>query len=584
MFGRIRRLEISLAAKCQILFGAAVLLIIAAALLVPWRRMEQLTAQLDERSAAALADEVVARHMDPQNLPAATSEPSTRPISDEPADATALDDETSPRPPEVTDLPERKLGARQPISRLLGAGRFGDSSRFERKAMGHFFHHRETAPMAGYFERGDDPDGYRYARPLYLNDNCARCHSVRADGVLVTRVQPATAPAEPARASARLAGTPAANRPFAGIVSVEMVSRIDANELLLNRVFILAAGLLAGTLAVVAFYLITTRLILQPVRVLQETAEKVSEGDLNIRSDISTGDEFQQLSETFNTMLANLKNNADQLRSVNKSLDLKLGQLAESNLALYESNRLKSEFLANVSHELRTPLNSILGFADLLKDALEKTVNGDPKPARYATNILQSSRNLLDLINDLLDLAKIEAGRMEIRSEPLSLSDLFEGLVNILKPLSEQKGLSIVAAVGPDVPIVHTDAAKLQQVLYNFLSNAIKFSPAGSRIDLGAAVEPDGEHVRVSVTDRGPGIDPDKQQLIFEKFRQLEPSHTRTHGGTGLGLAISKELTMLLGGSIGVRSTPGEGSTFWLVVPLKIASGSMEMRGRLVLT
>jgi signal transduction histidine kinase len=584
MFGRIRRLEISLAAKCQILFGAAVLLIIAAALLVPWRRMEQLTAQLDERSAAALADEMLARHMDPQNLPAAASQPTTQPSPDEPADAAALEDDDSPKPPEPTDPPERKLGARQPISRLLGAGRLADSSRFERKAMAHFFHHRETAPMAGYFERGDDTDGYRYARPLYVNDNCARCHSVRGDGLLVTRVQPATAPAEPARAAAHLPGTPAASRPFAGIVSVEMVSRIDANELLLNRVFILAAGLLAGTLAVVAFYLITTRLILQPVRVLQETAEKVSEGDLNIRSDISTGDEFQQLSETFNTMLANLKNNADQLRSVNKSLDLKLGQLAESNLALYESNRLKSEFLANVSHELRTPLNSILGFADLLKDALEKTVNGDPKPARYANNILQSSRNLLDLINDLLDLAKIEAGRMEIRSEPLSLSDLFEGLVNILKPLSEQKGLSIVAAVGADVPIVHTDAAKLQQVLYNFLSNAIKFSPQGSRIDLGAAVEPDGEHVRVSVTDRGPGIDTDKQQLIFEKFRQLEPSHTRTHGGTGLGLAISKELTMLLGGSIGVRSTPGEGSTFWLVVPLKIASGSMEMRGRLVLT
>ena len=248
---------------------------------------------------------------------------------------------------------------------------------------------------------------------------------------------------------------------WVGIVSVEFASRIDTTQRLLNRAFILMAGLLAGVLAFFTFYFITTRLILQPVRVLQETAEKVSEGDLNIRSDISTGDEFQQLSETFNVMLANLKENADALRAVNKSLDLRLGQLAETNVGLYESNRLKSEFLANVSHELRTPLNSILGFADLLKDALAAAPAApaapgvkpgaypDPKPdakdakdakaVRYVHNIRQSGRNLLELINDLLDLAKIEAGRMEIRSEPLSLSDLFEGLVTILKPLVEPK-------------------------------------------------------------------------------------------------------------------------------------------------
>jgi signal transduction histidine kinase len=277
-------------------------------------------------------------------------------------------------------------------------------------------------------------------------------------------------------------------------------------------------------------------------------------------------------------MLANLKQSADQLRAVNKSLDLKLGQLAESNVALYEANRLKSEFLANVSHELRTPLNSILGFADLLKDSSVPT--DDPKATRYIQNILSSGKNLLELINDLLDLAKIEAGRMEIRSEPLSLNDLFEGLTSVLKPLCEQKQLVIVTSIASDVPIIQTDRAKLQQVLYNFLSNAIKFSPGGERIDLSAQREND-DAVRISVIDRGPGIEADKHQVIFEKFRQIDASHTRTHSGTGLGLAISKELIALLGGSIGVQSEPGRGSVFWVVLPMQNVAGTQDLRERL---
>jgi signal transduction histidine kinase len=350
---------------------------------------------------------------------------------------------------------------------------------------------------------------------------------------------------------------------------------------MLNRVFMLSAGLFAGLLAIVLFYLITTRLILQPVRVLQETCEKVAMGDLNIRSDVNTGDEFQQLSETFNGMLRNLQESADQLRAVNKSLDMKLGELAQTNVALYESNRLKSEFLANVSHELRTPLNSILGFADLLSESIVR--DGDARSTRYLQNILASGKGLLQLINDLLDLAKIEAGKMDVRSEPLIVADLFEGLVSLLRPLSEKKSLNIRATVSNDVPIIQTDPAKVRQILYNFLSNAIKFSPAGQTIDLCA--ERDGlVSVRLEVTDRGPGIAADQQKLLFEKFRQLDASHTREHGGTGLGLAIARELAELLGGSVGVGSAPGEGATFYLNLPLKIDAGAKDVREKLILT
>ena len=186
------------------------------------------------------------------------------------------------------------------------------------------------------------------------------------------------------------------------------------------------------------------------------------------------------------------------------------------------------------------------------------TENPDPKAARYLQNILASGRNLLDLINDLLDLAKIEAGRMDVRSEPLSLNDLFEGLINLLKPLAEGKELSIVPSVATEVPIMQTDPSKLQQVLYNLLSNAIKFSPNGSRIELTAKMT-GADYVRIAVKDHGPGIEPEKQEVIFEKFRQIDGSVTRQHSGTGLGLAISRELISLLGGTMGVDSVLGEG-------------------------
>ena len=550
MPGKRRRFEISLAAKCQLLFGGAVVLIISAALAVPWHRFEELTEQLNGGPAEILARNAIAEHIASEQARRTSTQPSTdvevrhRQPATQPA--TLAEDD-----PARIDLP-RLIRLDTPTDR-------SDLTNFQRQAIAHFLNQPDSPPFTKDYRRANGSWGYRYARAVFLrHESCLSCHQTNQQAGI----------------------TGPDFKPF-GIVAVDIPSRIDSNQLLRNRLFILVAGFLAGTLAIVVFYLITTRLILQPVRVLQETAEKVSEGDLNIRSDINTGDEFQQLSETFNTMLANLKQGADQLRTINKSLDVKLGQLAETNVALYESNRLKSEFLANVSHELRTPLNSILGFAELLKDSMSS--GPDSKSARYVGNILQSGKHLLDLINDLLDLAKIEAGRMEIRSEPLSLPDLFEGLGNILKPLLEQKQLQLTSGVESDVPIVRSDPGKLQQVLYNFLSNAIKFSPAGERIEL-AAVRSNADRVRISVTDHGPGVSQSKQQLIFEKFRQADASVTRTHSGTGLGLAISKELATLLNGAIGVRSLEGQGATFWLEIPLQIEAGHTDVREKLVLT
>ena len=586
MFKRLRQLEISLAAKCQLLFGAAVVLIIGAALFVPWQRMEQLTEQINERSAKALAETAKAQHL----LWASKS-----------AEERAMTPMPSRLAGAATTLPVNSEGRVVAVPQFLALWNIptGRPGPFERRSIEHFKKHPNFESYSLGFETRDGTESVRFALALRAEESCMRCHGERIIAADLAGAGPTThaatmeSPAKAAttQATAEIAAANSTSQPttfpsvppatLIGLVSLDMKSQVDTSQLLLNRIFMLTAGLLAGTLAILVFFLITTKLILQPVRVLRETAEKVSKGDLNVRSHIFTGDEFQHLSETFNVMLANLKESEDQLRAINKSLDLKLGQLAESNVALYESNRLKSEFLANVSHELRTPLNSILGFAELLRDT--SADKADSRAARYLQNILSSGRNLLELINDLLDLAKIEAGRMEVRSAPLPLNDLFEGLTGILKPLTEKKNLVIVTGMTSDVPILQTDAPKLQQVLYNFLSNAIKFSPPGSQIHLTAERE-DEERVRISVIDRGPGIEPDKQQMIFEKFRQIDGSVTREHGGTGLGLAISKELTGLLGGTIGVRSTVGLGATFWVILPVKIEAGAQDVRGGLVLT
>lgn len=555
----------SLAAKCQLLFGAAVILIITAALWVPWRRMDQLTEQINDRTARALAESTLNQHIAWQ-----TSH-------------TGLDPTLSQDLPTTKSLPNGRPATIARLVLIRPVQHPAEITGYEKHAIDYFNRNSEEQITARlYTYRGENVQD-RYAYVMRADQSCVRCHNQIAGtstqpfriltsfvGPQINRifghpaVPPATGPAPPAL-------------PL-GIVSVDMGSQLEPNQIYLNRIFLLAAGALAGTLAILVLYLITTRLILQPVHVLQETAEKVSNGDLNIRSHISSGDEFQQLSETFNVMLANLKLSQDQMRAINKSLDLKLGQLAESNVALYESNRLKSEFLANVSHELRTPLNSILGFAELLRD------NGtDPRILRYVQNILASGRSLLELINDLLDLAKIEAGRMEVRSEPLSLNDLFEGLVNIIKPLTEKKEVSILPWVSGDVPIIQTDAPKLQQVLYNFLSNAIKFSPPGGRIDLRAELDPTSA-VLISVVDQGPGIPAERQDEIFEKFRQIDGSVTRQHSGTGLGLAISKELIILLSGKIGVISSEGQGAIFWIVLPRKIQAGAQDVRQKMVLS
>ncbi|MCC6678975.1 MAG: HAMP domain-containing histidine kinase [Phycisphaerales bacterium] len=357
--------------------------------------------------------------------------------------------------------------------------------------------------------------------------------------------------------------------------------------LMINAFYLLAAGMVVLALAVLVFYEITHRLILSPVRQLRRTAERVREGDLAIRSDISTGDEFQELAETFNSMLTDLQSSQEQLRGINTALDLKLNELAQTNVALFEAAKLKGDFLASVSHELRTPLNSIIGFAELLLEIARGEAQSAEPPAavakriRYNENIVNAGRNLLEMINSLLEMAKIEAGKTEVHVARMVGREACDGLAGLIHPLAERKGIAVKLEIGDDVPVVATDIKKFRQIVFNFLSNAVKFTEPLEKTGrpgqvilraerlLGGADTVD-ERVRVSVIDNGPGIPPEQQRIVFEKFRQLDTGHTREHTGTGLGLAICKELANILQAEIQLVSDLGRGSMFSLILPLRL--------------
>jgi PAS domain S-box-containing protein len=227
------------------------------------------------------------------------------------------------------------------------------------------------------------------------------------------------------------------------------------------------------------------------------------------------------------------------------------------------ASEAKSAFLANMSHEIRTPMNGILGFADLLLDG-----ELGAEQRRQLRMIADSGRALMRLLNDILDLSKIEAGQMELASEPFELAHALNACLNLVRPSADQKGLALVAAIDPALPHRATgDGLRLRQIVLNLLGNAVKFTAAGS-VTLVARALP-GERFEISVEDTGPGIDPDRQAAIFQKFVQADALTAERYGGTGLGLSISAQLARLMGGTLALDSTPGKGSRFILTLPLE---------------
>lgn len=389
-------------------------------------------------------------------------------------------------------------------------------------------------------------DKVYYYAAIRASNSCLKCH--------------------PRNDAERMETGPLQEKSVMAVVRFELSTEAIKRGFHTNRALLITNAILTALLIMLGSYLIIRYVIVKPVKHLKEVSDAIYAGQLNVRSEIQTGDEFEDLSAAFNRMLRNLVSMQDRLKSMNSELDQKVDQLARTNLALFESNKIKSEFLATVSHELRTPLNSILGFSDVLISS--PTI--PEKQRRWVENIQASGKQLLALINDILDLAKIEAGKMQIRPERFAFAEVSDGLIGMFRPLADRKAIDLRQVVAPEMPELYQDPGKLRQILANLLSNAIKFTPEGGRVQMRAAAE--GVNLVVQVIDDGVGIAPEDQERIFEKFRQAFTPLTREHEGSGLGLSIVRELAKLLGGDVQLQSELGRGSTFTVRLPLRLVT------------
>ncbi|MGN6179266.1 MAG: response regulator [Mucilaginibacter sp.] len=314
----------------------------------------------------------------------------------------------------------------------------------------------------------------------------------------------------------------------------------------------------------------------------EETQQQAEELEAQQEEMRVTNEELMNKTEMLEASEEELRVQQEELRSINAELEEKASLLEEKNQAIEEARqainvkvdelettgRYKSEFLANMSHELRTPLNSILVLARILKD--NKTTNLTEDQIKYASVIFNAGNDLLTLINDILDLSKVESGKLELQIEDVKVSDIVKDTGMLFNELAANKKIKFTQSVSGVPEAISTDKIRAEQVLKNLLSNAFKFTPDGGEVTLNVLPGNKPQTISFSIKDSGVGIPKDKQKVIFEAFKQADGSTSRKYGGTGLGLSISRELSALLGGFISVSSEPGHGSEFTLTLPYKI--------------
>ncbi len=324
----------------------------------------------------------------------------------------------------------------------------------------------------------------------------------------------------------------------------ELIAR-NASSFANSRALFIGVAAGALVLALLLGFILSWSLV-GPIQSIGGRLAAIASGNFEGHVDVENRDELGALAANVNRM-------NDHLRSVYAELE--------------EASRHKSEFLANMSHELRTPLNAVIGFSQVLRDEMVGPVN--EKQAEYLDDITSSGNHLLSLINDVLDLSKVEAGQVELELRPFSLQEALERGVVMMRERATEDGVRVALDADPEVDVVDGDERRIKQVIFNLLSNAVKFTPSGGEVDV-RATRVNGE-VRVSVADTGPGIAPEDRERIFEEFQQTETGVGHREG-TGLGLALSKRFVELHGGRIWLESEVGHGSTFTFALPARSTS------------
>ena len=407
---------------------------------------------------------------------------------------------------------------------------------------------------------------FRYVKPMYIDATCTECHGgPKGDPDILGYPKEGWEIGE-----------------LAGVLSIIMPTDIymESKKENMFKEFAFFSGLML--VFVFIMYYATAKLVTKPLSKLKLAMEKITTGSIAQSPDLSSIEaqgEIKDLTLHFSTMIKELKTvykdlehkvtlRTEDLAKANEILETQQVQLEVINSRLREDNKYKSDFLAIMSHELRTPLTSIIAFTEMLE---KSPICKSNKEERILQEMRINNHTLLSLINNILDMARLEAGKAELLIEPVDFVDIVQAVSHVIEPLAEKKGLSFTSSVARDVPVIDGDREKLRRIVENLMSNAVKFTGKGGHVELNVLYSNEAGAIIINVRDNGIGIAENEQKNIFEKFVQGDNSIHRPYSGSGLGLALARELAELSGGTITLKSELGAGSLFTVTIPAKLS-------------